>query len=173
MFGLGFGELCVVIIVAIIVIGPKDMPKVLRKAGEWAGKMRRMASDVRSQSGIDEVLRAGGLNEDIAEIRKLAQADFLSPVARPMAPGSSGYGGEVLGELVINRDREYPREGADSYGSLPDTAILYSGHSVPSALAADPLYVVGDAAAPIPVAAPKLPTTEGDDAGPAGHGAAS
>ena len=151
MFGLGFGELCVVIIVAIIVIGPKDMPKVLRKAGEWAGKIRRMASDMRAESGIDEVLRAGGLHEDIAEIRKLAQADFLSPMARPYAPG--GYG-ESSGELLVNREREYPREGADAYGALPDTAILYAGGAAPGPLAQDALYVLGDAAAAFPASLP-------------------
>jgi sec-independent protein translocase protein TatB len=152
VFGLGFGELCVVIIVAIIVIGPKDMPKVLRKAGQLAGKLRRMASDVRAQSGIDEVLRAGGLNEDIAEIRKLAQADFLSTVPRPFGVNGSSYG-DGAGEFTVNREREYPREGADAYGALPDTAILYSGSSgssSPSPLARDPLYVLGDADAVVP-----------------------
>ena len=89
MFGLSFGELCVLVIVAVIVIGPKDMPKVLRKAGEWAGKMRRMASDIRAQSGIDEVLRAEGLNKDLAEIRRFAQADFLDPAPRPYERAAS------------------------------------------------------------------------------------
>jgi sec-independent protein translocase protein TatB len=146
VFGLSFGELCVLVIVAIVVIGPKDMPKVLRKAGQLANKIRRMASDVRTQSGIDEVLRAGGLNEDIAEIRKLAQADFLSPVARPPAGGYS----DPAGETAIVREREYPREGADSYDATPDTAILYASASAPSPLARDPLYVMGDANASLP-----------------------
>lgn len=149
MFGLSFGELCVLVIVAIVVIGPKDMPKVLRKAGQLAGKFRRMASDVRTQSGIDEVLRAGNLDEDIAEIRKLAQADFLSPVAR----AAGAYSGD--GQISVVREREYPREGADSYGALPDTAILYSREAIASPLAQDALYVMGDAAIPIPAPLPK------------------
>ncbi|MEO6576498.1 MAG: twin-arginine translocase TatA/TatE family subunit, partial [Polyangiaceae bacterium] len=40
MFGLSFGELVVLIVVAIVVIGPKDLPKILRKLGQWSGKMR-------------------------------------------------------------------------------------------------------------------------------------
>ena len=57
MFGLSFGEIIVLVIVAVVVIGPKDMPKVLRKLGQWAGKAHRMAADLRVQSGIDDVLR--------------------------------------------------------------------------------------------------------------------
>jgi sec-independent protein translocase protein TatB len=155
VFGLSFGEVCVLVIVAIVVIGPKDMPRVLRKAGQLAAKIRRMATDVRTQSGIDDVLRAGSLNEDLNEIRKLAQADFLSPVAR--ATGT-GYGD---GEVAIVREREYPREGADSYGALPDTAILYSREAIASPLARDPLYVVGDADAPVPPPEPASPETPG------------
>ena len=154
MFGLSFGELCLLVIVAIIVIGPKDMPVVLRKAGQLAGRIRRMASDVRSQSGIDDVLRAGGLNEDIAEIRKLAQADFLSPVAR----AAGAYSGD--GEISVVREREYPREGADSYGALPDTAILYAREAIASPLAQDSLYVMGDATLPIVPAPPGLPVPD-------------
>jgi sec-independent protein translocase protein TatB len=145
VFGLSFGELCVLVIVAIVVIGPKDMPKVLRKAGQLAGKLRRMATDVRTQSGIDEVLRAEGLNGDIAEIRRLAQADFLSPVARP----SDSVKRAPDADVVIVREREYPRDGADSYGAMPDTAILYARASHPSPLALDPLYVIGDADATV------------------------
>ena len=143
MFGLSFGEICVLVIVAIVVIGPKDLPKALRKAGQLAGKVRRMATDVRTQSGIDEVLREGSLHEDIAEIRKLAQADFLAPVARLNNTGS--YGGDASTDIPIVREREYPREGADGYGAMPDTAVLYAQRSKPSALASDPLYMLGDA----------------------------
>jgi sec-independent protein translocase protein TatB len=156
VFGLSFGELCVLVIVAIVVIGPKDMPKVLRKAGQLAGRIRRMASDVRSQSGIDEVLRADGLHEDIAEIRRLAQADFLSPVARGPAGIALGAGASV--DTAVVREREYPRDGADAYGATPETAILYASTRVASPLAKDSLYVIGDAAATLDVAPPDAAT---------------
>jgi sec-independent protein translocase protein TatB len=155
VFGLSFGELCVLVIVAIVVIGPKDMPKVLRKAGQLAGRIRRMASDVRSQSGIDEVLRADGLHEDIAEIRRLAQADFLSPVAR--RPEGAPLGVDASADMAVVREREYPRDGADAYGATPETAILYAATRVPSALADDLLYVIGDASTAQEGAPPALP----------------
>ncbi len=153
MFGLSFGELCVLIIVAIVVIGPKDMPKVLRKAGQLAGRLRRMASDVRAQSGIDEVLRADGLHEDLAEIRKLAQADFLAPVARP-SNYASRASAPLDAEPPVLREKEYPRDGADSYGAAPDTAMLYAGAQKPSPLARDPLYVTGHPDGVVPESTP-------------------
>src|SRR5580704_5626211 len=48
------------------------MPRYLRKAGQLAGQLRRMAYDMRTKSGIDEVLRSEGIGADIAEIRRLA-----------------------------------------------------------------------------------------------------
>jgi sec-independent protein translocase protein TatB len=155
VFGLSFGEICVLVIVAIVVIGPKDLPKALRKAGQLAGKVRRMATDVRTQSGIDEVLREGSLHEDIAEIRKLAQADFLAPVAHARLNDAGSYGSDASMDIPIVREREYPREGADGYGAMPDTAVLYAQQSKPSALASDPLYMLGDASATL---APPEPT---------------
>jgi sec-independent protein translocase protein TatB len=184
VFGMSFGELCVLVIVAIVVIGPKDLPRYLRKAGQLAGKLRRMATDVRAQSGIDDVLRSEGLGKDIAEIRRLTSGDFIkSTAASPFAPASaagvasvSGATGAALAgtvgtseplqanEIEIVREREYPREGADSYGAIPDTAIVYA-HGLPvSALAKDPLYVVGDADAPLPPPPPE-PEPEPDAIG--------
>jgi sec-independent protein translocase protein TatB len=163
VFGLSFGELCVLVIVTIVVIGPKDMPKVLRKAGLLAAKLRRMANDLRVQSGIDEALRAGGLGDDLKEIRKLTQGDFLSPATRAV-------GGTALVDdgLSVVREREYPREGADSYGALPDTAILYSRGAVPSPLATDPLYVTGDPNGALP---PLTPPPAPDEGAPPGAAA--
>lgn len=72
MFGLSFGELVMLLLVAVVVLGPKEMPRYLRKAGQFAGRLRQIAYDMRTKSGIDEVLRSEGLDQDIAEIRRLA-----------------------------------------------------------------------------------------------------
>ncbi|TMM48772.1 Sec-independent protein translocase protein TatB [Qipengyuania marisflavi] len=55
MFDIGASELLVIVIVAILVIGPKDMPRALRSAGRWIGKMRRMSNHVRA--GVDAMIR--------------------------------------------------------------------------------------------------------------------
>jgi sec-independent protein translocase protein TatB len=164
VFGLSFGEFCVLIIVAIVVIGPKDLPRVLRKLGQWAGKARRLVADVRAQSGIDDVLQSEGLTKELSEIRRLAQGDFRDLPPPPPARA------EPLGDVPIVREREYPREGPDSYGALPDSAVVYGDTLPTSPLARDPLYVTGDATAKLPSrpddpGVPAPPATPGPDTG--------
>lgn len=161
-----------VIVVALVVIGPKDLPKMLRKLGQYAGKLRRMASELRAQSGIDEALRTEGLADDIAEIRKLARGE-LDAVQRAAVDitGTSpatAKAGETSGysdDFYVVRDREYPRDGADAYGALPDNAIVYAEGLPKSALARDPLYMLGDPDGVVPE--PPPPPTFGEDLGPA------
>jgi hypothetical protein len=82
------------------------------------------------------------------------------PVARSLASEAS-YASPESTELAVVREREYPREGADSYDAVPDSAILYSHKSAPSALARDPLYVTGDPDGALPeVASPASPKGE-------------
>lgn len=49
MFDIGWSELLIIGIVALIAIGPKELPGVLRAMGHWVGKVRRMASDFQDQ----------------------------------------------------------------------------------------------------------------------------
>ena len=50
MFDIGWGELVVIGIVALIAIGPKELPTVLRTLGQYMGKVRRMAAESRRYS---------------------------------------------------------------------------------------------------------------------------
>ncbi len=172
MFGLSFGELVVLLLVSVVVLGPKELPRYLRKAGLFAGRLRRMAYEMREKSGIDEVLRTEGIDQDIAEIRKLARGELGGVVAAvrsatntarlddvpgspyvPPAPPSSPSALPLLiapRPLVVDREREYPADGADAYGALPEVATVYEGGLPPSSLAADPLYTRGDEAEPAP-----------------------
>ncbi|MBB6123598.1 twin-arginine translocase subunit TatB [Sphingobium subterraneum] len=61
MFGLDSGEFLVIAIVAIVVIGPKDLPRVLYKVGQVMGKARAMSRHFRS--GIDAMVREVELEE--------------------------------------------------------------------------------------------------------------
>jgi sec-independent protein translocase protein TatB len=157
VFGFSFSELVVVVLVALVVMGPKDLPKMLRRLGQWAGKIRRAAADLRVQSGIDDALRSEGLADDIAEIRKLARGELDAvraaatvsihdPPARTAHHETYGRGDD----FYVVRDREYPRDGADAYGALPDNAIVYAGGLAKSPLHRDALYRVGDANAELP-----------------------
>src|SRR5215472_6884483 len=97
VFGLSFGELCVLLMVAIVVLGPKELPRYLRKAGEFAGRLRRLAYEMREKSGIDEVLRTEGIDREIAEIRRLARGEIGGVVSavRSATDAARGAGGST------------------------------------------------------------------------------
>lgn len=61
MFDIGAFELLVIVVVAVLVIGPKDMPLALRTAGRWIGKVRRVSAHFRS--GVDAMIREAELEE--------------------------------------------------------------------------------------------------------------
>ena len=63
MFGIGFVELCVIIVVALVFVGPKKLPDLMKQAGKFFVQVRRMTSDVKST--MDEVI-----HEAEQEIRK-------------------------------------------------------------------------------------------------------
>ena len=61
MFDVASSELLLVVLVALLVIGPKDLPKALRVVGKWVGKARGVAAHFRS--GFDEMVRQSELEE--------------------------------------------------------------------------------------------------------------
>jgi sec-independent protein translocase protein TatB len=61
MFGIDSGELLIIAVVALVVIGPKDLPRVMRTVGQWVGRARGMARHFRS--GLDTMIREAELEE--------------------------------------------------------------------------------------------------------------
>lgn len=68
MFDIGWTELLVIACVAIIVVGPKDLPRMLRTLGQTVGKMRRMSREF--QSTFNDALREAEKQADIADMKK-------------------------------------------------------------------------------------------------------
>jgi sec-independent protein translocase protein TatB len=75
MFDIGWTELLVIAVVAVIVIGPKDLPRALRTLGQWTSKVKRMAQEFRSQ--FTEAIREAELD---AVQRDLEQITALDPL---------------------------------------------------------------------------------------------
>src|SRR5471032_1049774 len=64
MFDIGGGELVVIAVVALIAIGPKELPGVLRMVGQWMGKARKMAAEFQGQ--FQEAMREA----EMADLKK-------------------------------------------------------------------------------------------------------
>jgi sec-independent protein translocase protein TatB len=111
MFDIGWGELVVIGIVALIAIGPKELPTVLRTLGQWMGKVKRMASEFQGQ--FQEALREAELHD----LKKQAE-DLHSSVTS--AADFTNYDPLADAEKAI----EHAAEGVGEPASIePETTV--------------------------------------------------
>lgn len=76
MFGIDSPELLVIAIVALVVIGPKELPNLLRSWGKWMTKMRGMASEFRGH--VDEMVRQSDLDNVKKQLEAVPGLDLQS-----------------------------------------------------------------------------------------------
>jgi sec-independent protein translocase protein TatB len=114
MFDIGWSELLVIAVVAIIVVGPKDLPRLMRTFGHYVGKLRHMASDFQRQ--FEEAVR----DSEIDEVRKAMQEfhgqassmDLRAPIDKPlMVPKPTPAPGETPAptEVAVPAPKPKPR----------------------------------------------------------------
>ena len=72
MFDIGWSEVLVIAIVAVVVVGPKELPRMLRTFGKTMGTVRRTANDFKRQ--FDEALREAEREADLEDTRKSLQS---------------------------------------------------------------------------------------------------
>ena len=72
MFDIAWSELFVILVVALIVVGPKDLPKLMRKVGQWTGRARSMADQFRRS--FDDMARQAELDELRSQVNKMKSA---------------------------------------------------------------------------------------------------
>lgn len=132
VFGISFTELVLILVVALVVLGPERLPGMLRTVGLWIHKIRRMTTEVRAQTGIDDLLREEGFSGGLAEVRSLLRGDprsFLHHsdlTGSPQAPDPYALHDSINqpGNVIpIDVSRERPVEGPDSYGALPEDLV--------------------------------------------------
>ena len=79
-FGLSWSHMLLVLVVALVVVGPKDLPKLMRKMGQWTAKARGMADQFRRS--FDDMARQTELDELRKELDELRNARPLASVER-------------------------------------------------------------------------------------------
>lgn len=80
MFDIAWSELALIGAVALIVIGPKDLPRVMRSLGQWTRRARAMTAEF--QRNLDEMMREAELDEIRKEVEKVSPAEFKSKLEK-------------------------------------------------------------------------------------------
>jgi sec-independent protein translocase protein TatB len=137
MFDIGWSEMALILMVALIVIGPKDLPRVARTIGKWTGKARGMAREF--QRSFEDMAREAELQDIKSEMDKLSRVDVRRRLEETIDPE-----GEMRRSLAAPVDADPHHEAFDD----PDH---YPLHDEPAAVAALP--------SPAPVA-PAPPASE-------------
>jgi sec-independent protein translocase protein TatB len=106
MFDISWGELLIVMVVALVVVGPKDLPKLMRKAGQWAGRARAMADQFRKS--FDDMARQAELDELRAEVEKLKMDRPLSEFENEASQLMSGTPLDQVPHINVENPPEEP-----------------------------------------------------------------
>ena len=91
LFDLGWSEILLVGVVALVFIGPKDLPKALRVAGFWVRKARTLSREF--QSSIDQMIRESELDEMRQDLKKASEFDLQQEFHNTIDPSASLAGG--------------------------------------------------------------------------------
>src|ERR1700758_611077 len=87
LLDLGWSELLLIGVVALVVIGPKDLPKALRIAGFWVRKARTLSREF--QSSVEQMVREAELDEMRQELNKATQIDLDKEFRNAVDPTGS------------------------------------------------------------------------------------
>jgi sec-independent protein translocase protein TatB len=121
MFDIGWTEILVISVVAIIVVGPKDLPRMLRSLGRYAGQLRRTAGEFRSQ--FDDALRESEFDElrstlqDVTDLNPINQikdtvTESLAPLKETAENIKSGIEAPETGTKSDSESSEKKSSGA-------------------------------------------------------------
>jgi sec-independent protein translocase protein TatB len=114
MFDIAWGEFVVIAVVALIVIGPKELPAVLRAIGQWTTKIRRMAADFQGQ--FQEALREA----EMADLKK--EVDNLNDTFTDTAKGFTSQFDDPLNLKEATKWEPNP-DAAKSDAATPDDVV--------------------------------------------------
>ncbi|MDE2601988.1 MAG: twin-arginine translocase subunit TatB [Bradyrhizobium sp.] len=142
MFNIGWSEIAVIAVVALIAIGPKELPGVLRMVGRWMGKARRMAAEFQGQ--FNEAMREA----EMADLKK--SFDEVREAASGLARGNvmNSLQKDVTNALrVDDGDKPMDAQAASGFGAPLPSSDTPAGNT--TAANSDPV-VPTTPAAPLP-----------------------
>ena len=142
MFGIGPMELVLILVVALLVLGPKRMPELARTLGRGLGEFRKASNELRQSLALDEIqndLRDGIAGAGKPKTDRPAQAGDDLPLEKPpeAAQDSSTEGAPHPGELPLGNDTEH-HDDPDEPSEDAEEAASPRTSETPAADASDP-----------------------------------
>jgi len=124
MFDIGWTEITIILIVAIIVIGPKDLPRVLRTVGQWVGKAKAMTREFRGH--VDDMIRDTELDEVKKQIESAGSFDANDALEKAIdGDGEIKNAFDFSGDEFANpTDLDDPSYDEDTEDDPDGTAVL-------------------------------------------------
>jgi len=123
MFDIGWSEMALILLVALIVIGPKDLPRVARTVGQWVGKGRAMAREF--QRALEDMAREAELDKVKNEIEKAGRTNVGKTIEKTIDPS-----GELTKAFDPNADSRKANSGTAASGTgASGTAVRGTGAS--------------------------------------------
>ncbi|HWI29399.1 MAG TPA: Sec-independent protein translocase protein TatB [Stellaceae bacterium] len=157
MFDLAWSHILLIGVVALLVIGPKDLPRVLRTLGIWVGRARAIARDF--QGNLDQMIREAELEEVRKEVEQATTVDLDRHFENTIDPG-----GELKQAIAEPADTA-PAGSEPPSGPAIEAQPTESVAALPGTVADAPASVTppeagepGAEAATAPAAAPKSGT---------------
>lgn len=101
MFDIGFWEMALIAVVALVVVGPRELPALLRGVSSWVGRAREFASEFKNElsreaAHAEELRKMVERESEVAELHKLLdEARSQIPLDGPAAGGKSGEAGDA------------------------------------------------------------------------------
>ena len=142
----GWSELMLIGIVALVVIGPKDLPKALRVAGFWVRKARTLSREF--QSSVEQMIREAELDEVRQELKKASELNLDQEFRQTIDPTGSLQESLKPPELPdffnLNRPDPAADEAAPTAPAASEPPPVEPAPSEPAAPAAAPLIVADD-----------------------------
>ena len=92
--GIGFSELLLLALAALIIVGPKDLPMMMRKIGQFVGKGRAMAREF--QAAFDDIARQSELDELKKEIEELRRDNAMTQAADDLRAAEADINAAVM-----------------------------------------------------------------------------
>src|SRR5579863_987452 len=116
MFDFAWSEIMVIALIALVVIGPKDLPRVLRSLGKWASRARMIAREF--QGSIDQMIRESELDEVRREVQKVAEIDLDHQIKSTVDPTGEVERGLQSATVLPAEPAEEPPAPASGTGEL-------------------------------------------------------